>query len=86
MFWKIHWQCVLFDEDGCITRISDQVYDKRFEEWDSAMGCFVAHINSHSVARVWWTVHLDENDKGSVMCGYTIQWDEHVTLVNDKGW
>lgn len=84
MFWKIHWQCVEVDYDGCLGGLLPDVYECRCKTWNAAMGEFIAHINMEEVARVWWTVHKDENDdKGSVMCGYTCQWGEGVQLVRD---
>jgi hypothetical protein len=83
MFWKIHWQCVEVDCDGFRGNLLPDVYECRCDTWEHAMGAFIAHINAEQVVRVWWTVHKDENDKGSVMCGYTSQWGEGVTLVRD---
>lgn len=82
MYWEIKWQCVEVDYDGCLGGLLNDVYTTRCDSWEHAMGEFIAKLNADEIARVWWVVHQDEHDiKGNVMCGYTCQWGERVTLA-----
>lgn len=82
MYWEIKWQYVKVDCDGCLGGLLNDVYTARCESWEHALGEFIAKLNTVEIARVWWIVHKDESDiKGNVMCGYTCQWGERVTLA-----
>ena len=85
MWYEIKWQCVEVDYDGCLGDLDNTIHSKRCEDWESALGCYISHINMDEIARVWWVCHSVENDlKGHVMSGYTAQWGEHVTLKTDN--
>ena len=70
MWYEIKWQYVKVDYDGCLGDLDKTIHSKRCEDWESALGCYISHINIDEIARVW--------------SGYTAQWGEHVTLRNDN--
>ena len=85
MWYEIKWQYVEVDYDGCLGELIKTIHVKRCEDWESALGCYIAHINIEEIARVWWVCHSTEgNIEGHVMGGYTAQWGEHVTLKTDN--
>lgn len=84
MWYEIKWQCVEVDYDGCLGGLDKTIHTKRCEDWESALGWWVSHVTMNEVARLWWVCHSTESDeKGHVMCGYTAQWGEQVTLTLD---
>ena len=83
MYWKVHWQNYVNDEEGSFGSAEPHVYSDVYANYEGAWGKYVMLCGrTDELARCWLTVHRNIEDKeGTGMAAFYMLWNDEVKIV-----